>query len=150
MDDALVESLPSRAEYVVLATLRVSGPPYRLFPTELGRTLLQTSAGITNTVDRLEHARLVTRVSAPRDRRSILVGLTATGVKMAERLFAAEMAAQQAVLAGMSAAERRRAVAVLRRLNLRFDALPSPTAETPPRRRPRRSAVADPVGRGKV
>ena len=121
----------THAEYVVLAALRVSGRPYCLSPTELGGSLLQTSAGITNTVDRLERARLVTREAAPHDRRSILVGLTAAGVKLA---------AQQAVLAGMGAAERRRTVAVLRELNRLFDALPESTAKTPPRTRPRRSA----------
>ena len=130
----------THAEYVVLATLRVSGPPYRLSPTQLGGSLLQTSAGITNTVDRLERARLVTRVSAPRDRRSILVGLTAAGVKVAEQLFSVEMAAQQAVMAGMGAAERRRTVAVLRELNRLFDAPLESTAKAPPGPRPRRPA----------
>jgi DNA-binding MarR family transcriptional regulator len=127
----------THAEYVVLVTLRVVGPPYRLSPTQLGRTLRQTSAGITNTVDRLERARLVARVTTPHDRRSLLVGLTAAGVTVAERLFGAEMAAQQAALAGMRAAERRRTVAVLRQLNRLFDAAPDSTASPPQTRTPR-------------
>jgi DNA-binding MarR family transcriptional regulator len=132
----------THAEYVVLVTLRVVGPPYRLSPTQLGRTLRQTSAGITNTVDRLERARFVARSSTPDDRRSLLVGLTAMGIKVAERLFGAEMAAQQDVLKGLGAAERRRTLDVLRQLNHLFDA-PSDTpgvkqAQTPPARPARR------------
>jgi len=127
----------THAEYVVLVTLRVVGPPYRLSPTQLGRTLRQTSAGITNTVDRLERARLVARAATPHDRRSLLVALTAAGVRLAERLFSAEMVAQQAALAGMRPAERRRTVAVLRQLNRVFDAAPDSAAPPPRTRAPR-------------
>ncbi|MFN8628512.1 MAG: MarR family transcriptional regulator [Candidatus Binatia bacterium] len=138
----------AHAEYVVLVTLRVVGPPYRLSPTQLGRVLRQTSAGITNTVDRLERARLVARGAAPDDRRSLRVGLTATGIKVAERLFDVEMAAQQALLAGMGAAERQRTAVAIRRLNLLFDVLPEPTAKRPSRGWGRRSVAGGPVGRG--
>lgn len=124
----------THAEYVVLVTLRVMGPPYRLSPTQLGRTLRQTSAGITNTVDRLDRTRLVARSAAPDDRRSLLVGLTATGVALAERLFRAEMAAQQALLKPLSAAGRRQAEEVLRVLNGVFDGQ-AVTPATPPRPR---------------
>ena len=41
----------------VLATLRRSGPPYRLRATEFTRTLMITSSGATKRLDRLEQRR---------------------------------------------------------------------------------------------
>jgi DNA-binding transcriptional ArsR family regulator len=54
----------------VLATLRRSGPPYRLTPTRLYRELALTSGAITHHLDALERAGLIERVSDPHDRRS--------------------------------------------------------------------------------
>jgi hypothetical protein len=54
------------------------------------------------------------------------VELTAAGIEMAERLFLAELAAQQARLKGLSYAQRRRLLAALRVLNRMLDS-PAPT-----------------------
>ena len=43
-----------RGEFDVIATLRRSGPPYRLTPTELYTSLMITSGGLTHRLDRLE------------------------------------------------------------------------------------------------
>lgn len=48
-------------EFDVLATLLRSGPPYRLWPTELYRSLMISSGGLTNRLDRLENAGLIRR-----------------------------------------------------------------------------------------
>lgn len=114
----------THAEYVVLATLRIMEPP-RLSPTQLGRTVCQTSAGITKTVDRLERAGLIARSPAPGDRRSLFVALTAAGAAMAERLVRIEMAAHEALLKPLSAAQRRQVREALRLLNQVFDSHPA-------------------------
>jgi DNA-binding MarR family transcriptional regulator len=116
----------THAEYVVLVTLRIVDPPHRLSPTQLGRTLRQTPAGITKTVDRLERAGLIARSPAPGDRRSLRVGLTAAGKAMAERLFSAEMTAQQACWSTLSPSQRRHVLETLRLLNRVFDSQPGP------------------------
>src|SRR5437899_5878438 len=43
-------------EFDVLSTLRRAGPPYRLTPTELYRTLMISSGGLTDRLTRLEAA----------------------------------------------------------------------------------------------
>jgi DNA-binding MarR family transcriptional regulator len=119
----------THAEYVVLATLRFVGAPYRLSPTQLGKALRQTSPGVTKTVDRLERAGLIARSPALNDRRSLLVGLTPAGIETAARLFRAEMAAQRVRLKPLSPVEQRHILEAVRRLNRVFDFQP-PTAAT--------------------
>ena len=63
-------------EYDVLAALSRSGPDHRLTPTELYRSVLVSSATMTERLDRLERRGLITRRPAGRDRRSVLVELT--------------------------------------------------------------------------
>ena len=70
----------NRTSWDALAALRRVGPPYRRSPTELYRSLMRTSGGMTHLVDRLEQAGLVERVADPDDRRGLLVGLTATAI----------------------------------------------------------------------
>ena len=50
-----------RGEFDVIATLRRSGPPYRLMPTELYTSLMISSGGLTHRLDRLEKAGLIKR-----------------------------------------------------------------------------------------
>ena len=61
----------------VLATLRRTGPPYQLRPTDFAGTLMLTSSGTTKRLDRLEQAGLITRAPDPDDRRGTLITLTA-------------------------------------------------------------------------
>src|SRR5919112_6512548 len=49
----------------VLATLRRTGPPYQLRPTEFTDALMLTSSGTTKRQDRLQQAGLITRGPAP-------------------------------------------------------------------------------------
>jgi len=111
----------THAEYVVLATLRVMEPP-RSSPKHLGRTVRQTTAGITRTVDRLERAGLVARTPAPGDRRSLFVELTPAGVAMAERLVRVEMVAHEALLKSFAPTQRRQLREALRLLGEAYDA----------------------------
>ena len=56
-------------EFDVLATLRRSGEPYMLSPTQLYEATMISSGGMTDRLDRLERAGLVERRPNPKDRR---------------------------------------------------------------------------------
>jgi DNA-binding MarR family transcriptional regulator len=74
----------TREMFDVLATLRRSGPPYQLTPTQLSRSLVLTGPGMTNRLDRLEENGLVLRARSSGDRRSVQIVLTAEGFKLIE------------------------------------------------------------------
>jgi DNA-binding MarR family transcriptional regulator len=105
-----------RGGFDVLATLRRSGPPYRLTPTGLYRELVLTSGAITHRVDALARAGLVERIPGERDRRSSLVGLTAKGRSVADRAMAAHMSCEAAMIAPLPAADRPVLAALLKKL----------------------------------
>lgn len=67
------------ASFDLLATLRRSGPPFRLSPSELLDTMMITSGTMTNRIDQLEKQGLVERLPHPGDRRALLVALTGKG-----------------------------------------------------------------------
>jgi DNA-binding MarR family transcriptional regulator len=102
----------------VLATLRRSGPPYRLRPSEFTGALMLTSSGTTKRLDRLEQAGLITREPDPQDRRGILITLTPEGIELIDALTAAHLENERRVLAGLSAAEQDRLAGLLRKLQL--------------------------------
>jgi DNA-binding MarR family transcriptional regulator len=100
----------------VLATLRRSGPPYRLTPTRLAAELVLTTGAMTHRVDTLVQAGLVQRFADPADRRSSLVGLTEQGKDAAARAMAAHLAGEAALLDSLAPADRRALGALLARL----------------------------------
>jgi DNA-binding MarR family transcriptional regulator len=102
----------------VLATLRRSGPPYRLRPSDFTGSLMLTSSGTTKRLDRLEQAGLIRRDPDPRDRRGVLITLTEAGIELIDRLTAAHMANEARLLGALSDAERDRLAGLLRKLQL--------------------------------
>lgn len=72
----------------VLAMLRRSGPPYRRSAGELTRSALITSGGVSQRLDKLERAGLVTRHVDSTDRRRVDVELTAAGVELVDLVLA--------------------------------------------------------------
>jgi DNA-binding MarR family transcriptional regulator len=104
--------------YDVLATLRRSGPPYRLRPTEFANALMLTSSGTTKRLDRLEQAGLITRAPDPDDRRGTLITLTPAGRKLADKASEAHLANERRLLSALSDAERNRLADLLRKLQL--------------------------------
>ena len=70
----------------VLYTLRRSGPPYALRPTDLFRLTLVTSGAITKQVDRLENSNLIQRLPDPRNSGGNLVQLTKEGLELTEKV----------------------------------------------------------------
>jgi len=75
-------------EFDMLATLRRSGTPYCLSPTELFSMLMVTSGTMTHRLKRLENKNLIKRISNTQDARSTLVQLTAEGLELID--FAVE------------------------------------------------------------
>ncbi len=104
--------------YDVLATLRRSGPPYRLRPSEFTRALMLTSSGTTKRLDRLEQARLIERAPDPDDRRGTLISLTPKGRALVDRVSDAHLANEARLLETLSAAEREQLARLLRKLRL--------------------------------
>jgi DNA-binding MarR family transcriptional regulator len=108
----------------VLATLRRTGPPYQLRPSDFTGSLMLTSSGTTKRLDRLERAGLVERTADPDDRRGVIITLTAAGHELIDRVTEAHMANEARLLEGLSPAERDRLAALLRKLGLSLPPLP--------------------------
>jgi DNA-binding MarR family transcriptional regulator len=107
-----------RGEFDVIATLRRSGPPYRLTPTEMYDLLMISSGGLTHRLVRLEKAGLVRREPSPNDGRSMLVALTDAGILLAEKAFRKDMASELAFLSPLSGKDRESLAGLLRKLIL--------------------------------
>lgn len=105
-----------RGEFDVISTLRRSGPPYRLTPTEMYGLLMISSGGLTHRLDRLEKAGLIAREKAAKDGRSVVVALTEKGMALAEEAFRKDMASEIRFLDGLTRAERDSLAALLRKL----------------------------------
>jgi DNA-binding MarR family transcriptional regulator len=105
------------AQYDVLTTLRRSGPPYRLKPTELSRSLLLSTGGTSNVINFLVAQGLVERLDDPADRRGALIQLTERGVAVAEDAVRANTAAHAAVFEKAPAAVVETATRALRELS---------------------------------
>jgi len=103
-------------EFDVLATLRRSGAPFELRPTELMRDLLISSGGLTDRLMRLEEKGLIARRRSEEDARSKLACLTAEGRALSDRAYAEDMALEEEMLAGLTGPERRELAALLARL----------------------------------
>src|SRR5690554_354056 len=89
-------------EFDVLATLRRAGAPYALTPTQLFETLMVSSGGMTNRLDRLEKAGLIVRAPNPEDRRGTLVSLTEPGLVLMNRLVPLHVANEARLLSALS------------------------------------------------
>lgn len=74
----------SVSEFDILASLRRSPKPYILTPSELQRSLLITSGGLTKLLYQLEAAGFITRSMHANDKRSKLVHLSSAGEKKVE------------------------------------------------------------------
>ena len=103
-------------EFDVLATLRRAGEPYSLTPTELYRSMMLSSAAMTNRIDRLEERNLVTREPDPEDRRGVRIRLTEEGFGLIEETVTAHAEGEERLLASLSAQERERLAKLLARL----------------------------------
>ena len=108
-------------EFDVLATLRRSGQPYQLTPTELFNTLMVSSGTMTHRIDRLERADLVKRMDDPSDRRGTLIQLTDKGFNAIEKAVEAHVANEHRLLSALDEAERKVLAQLLRKLLISFE-----------------------------
>jgi DNA-binding MarR family transcriptional regulator len=90
----------------LLAALRRAGEPYALTPTQLMRTMMLSSGGMTKRLDRLAEAGLVERGPDPNDRRGTLVRLTGPGKTTIDALLPIHLANEQRLLASLSPAQQ--------------------------------------------
>ena len=104
--------------YDVLATLRRSGEPYRLRPSEFAGTLMLTSSGTTKRLDRLERAGLIERTPDPDDRRGTLIALTPAGRRLVDATVEAHLENERRLLSALTDSERSRLAGLLRKLQL--------------------------------
>jgi DNA-binding MarR family transcriptional regulator len=110
----------------VLSALRRQGAPYQLSPGALLRATLVTSGTMTNRIDRLASAGLVSRQPDPQDKRGVLVELTPRGLAAADAALADLLRSERRLLSSLDAAQQRDLAALLRTLLVPFDARQRP------------------------
>lgn len=108
-------------DFDLLVTIRRSGPPYRLTPTQLGDQMMVTSGAVTKRVDRLAERGLVRRGAPDGDRRSLPVELTERGVALTQEAMTAHVANEDRILAALSPSERDQLAGLVRKLLISFD-----------------------------
>lgn len=116
----------NKGEYKLLVTLRQHNDGFTMSPGELGESLLLSSGAMTNRLDGLEAAGLVTREPDPDDRRALIVRLTPAGVRKIHEAVNAGIDNEIAVISVLSPAEQKRLNALLRKLVLSFERRPHP------------------------
>src|ERR1700729_1302404 len=94
-------------EFDVLSALRRQGPPYQLSPGALLRATLVTSGTMTNRIDGLAPAGLVSRPPDPSDKRGVLVELTPRGQAAADAALADLLRSERELLNGLDGAQQR-------------------------------------------
>jgi DNA-binding MarR family transcriptional regulator len=102
--------------FSLIVTLRRSGKPYELRPTDLLRESLLTSGAITNRIDRVEEMGLIERRPDKEDRRSYVIRLTPAGRKLADKAIARHFAEVNVLLNDLSSAERKQLAELLSKL----------------------------------
>lgn len=103
-------------DFDVLASLRRSGAPYKLTPTELAGTTMVTSGAVTKRVDRLVRQGLVERTVSETDGRGRVIALTPEGKRVQERLHPQHLANEERLIAPLDADERRQLGRLLSKL----------------------------------
>ena len=109
-------------EFDVLSALRRQGAPYQLSPGALLHATLVTSGTMTNRIDRLAAAGLVSRHPDPLDKRGVLVALTDSGRTAVDAALADLLRKERELLTGLGAPQRRELAALLRILLAPYDA----------------------------
>ena len=107
-------------EYKVLLKLR-QAPEERMTPGELSGCLVLSTGAMTNRLDRLEQAGLITRERDLQDRRSVIVRLTDRGRALIDEAVDAEAKEEARVFSALKPDEQRRLNALLRQLTLVFE-----------------------------
>jgi DNA-binding MarR family transcriptional regulator len=126
----------TRSTWDILVSLRRSGPPYRLTPTELYRALMRSSGWMTNRLHDLEDAGLIVRRPDPADKRGVLVELTQDGLRLVDEVVEYHLENERRLVGELPEAERDQLAALLRTLLRAHEEL---DLDPPGARRPRRT-----------
>ena len=102
-------------EFAILEVLYHKGP---LLLGEVQRKILVTSGGITYLVDRLVEKGLVKREECTEDRRARYAVLTPAGTALIRKIFPQHSVAIERAVSGLTLAEQREAVQLLKKLGL--------------------------------
>lgn len=109
------------ASFDVLATLRRSGEPFALSPSELMKTMMITSGTMTNRVDQLEKVQLVKRINNPKDGRGFLIQLTPKGMVLVNKVVTSHVETQKSLVSALNEDERQQLNKLLRRFLESFE-----------------------------
>jgi DNA-binding MarR family transcriptional regulator len=109
------------ASFDVLATLRRSGPPYRLSPGDLIATTMVSSGTMTNRLDQLEKAGLIERSHNPEDRRGVIIALTPKGFALVDEAVTAHVENEHRLVESLDAGERATLDMLLRKFLKEFE-----------------------------
>ncbi|WP_328345643.1 MarR family winged helix-turn-helix transcriptional regulator [Streptomyces violaceus] len=112
--EALAEEDMRMWHHVVLSAVRDLGP---VAQADLGRGIGLDPKDLVGILDDLQSADLVVREPDPKDRRKNAVSLTARGARLLKRCERAARAANDELLAPLSAAEREQFTDMLRRIS---------------------------------
>lgn len=105
-----------RADFSVLAALRREGEPFCLSPTELYRSMLFSSGGLTKVLNRIAKSGLIVRIDNPEDKRSKLVQLTDKGQALVDELIQELHTIEQEKISILSAQEQQQLNTLLEKL----------------------------------
>ena len=108
-------------EFDILATLRRSGAPFELTPSELAQQTMVTTGAVSKRLDRLETTGFVTRRENLEDARGRVVALTSQGRDTIDRAYEAHMRNEARLLDHFSAAEREQLRGLLRSWALKLE-----------------------------
>ena len=109
-------------EFDLLATLRRSGAPYELTPSDLAAQTMVSSGAVTKRVDRCVEQGWVTRRASETDGRGRVVALTATGRELIDRAFEAHMANEHRLVGVLDERDRTRLAQLLEKWGRALDA----------------------------
>lgn len=112
---ALAKHHLTLGQFDILATLRRQGPKGGLTPSELLRSVMLSSGGMTARLDKLAEAGLIARVADAEDRRKVVIELTAKGRRVIDAATATRFAEAKASLPPLDATEMETLASLLRR-----------------------------------
>jgi DNA-binding MarR family transcriptional regulator len=109
-------------EFDVLSALRRQGRPYQLSPGALLHATLVTSGTMTNRIDRLADAGLVSRHRDQQDKRGVVVQLTERGLATVDAAMSDLLSRERDLLTSLNTRQQDELAGLLRVLLAPFDA----------------------------
>jgi DNA-binding MarR family transcriptional regulator len=106
------------SQYAIVGTLRASGKPYRMSPSELQGRLMITSGGLSNLLKKVEAQGYIRRLDDPVDGRGVIVELTSEGFELSNGAMTTQAETERALVAALPDDDQRVLANLLRRLVL--------------------------------